>query len=169
MPNDGRRYRVLGRMLDLWKEVRVRFTGATTGLLRPGNRVTDRNSTMTPEGALQKTIMDWLAAKRVLAFRMNTGAIKTESRFFRFGVPGMADILAFPRQMPVSGMVCEFGKSPQFKRTFVHGNFVMWIEVKTAKGRQSDFQKSFQRQVEEEGHRYILARDLSDVEKAMEG
>lgn len=97
---------------------------------------------MTPEGALQKTILDWLAAKRIMAFRMNTGAVKTDKRFFRFGVPGMADILAFPDYGDTSG--------------------VMWIEVK-AGTKQSELQKSFQQQVEAAGHRYILARDLDAV------
>ena len=124
---------------------------------------------MTPEGALQKTILDWLAAKRILAYRMNTGAVKLDDRFMRFGVPGMADILAFPMQMPVSGMVCEFGKSPIFKRAFVHDRFVVWIEVKTAIGRQSPLQKSFQTQVEAAGHRYILARSLDAVIEAIGG
>lgn len=124
---------------------------------------------MTPEGAIQKTILDWLAAKHILAFRMNTGAVETGKRFFRFGVPGMADILAFPLQMPVGGMVCEFGKRPEFKRAYVHDRFVVWIEVKTATGRQSELQRSFQKQVEDAGHRYILARDLDAVIEAIGG
>lgn len=111
---------------------------------------------MTPEGAIQKSIMDWLAAERILAFRMNTGAVKTDARFFRFGVPGMADIVSF-HQVPV-----EFGEDGWGTLTKV-----CWIEVKTAKGRQSEFQKSFQRQVEEAGHRYVLARDLQDVIDAL--
>ena len=40
--------------------------------------------------------MDYLAAKGILAFRMNTGAMKLEKRFVRSGVPGMADVLACP-------------------------------------------------------------------------
>ena len=54
---------------------------------------------------------------------------------------GMADILAF-------------GFQP------------CWIELKTDKGKQYEFQKSFQSQVEEHGHTYILARSLEDVKKA---
>lgn len=113
---------------------------------------------MTPEGALQKTILDWLAAKRILAFRMNTGAVKTEARFFRFGVPGMADVVAF-RQVPVAVGKNGWGTLTQ----------VYWIEVKTKTGRQSEFQKSFQQQVEAAGHRYILARDLDAVIEAIGG
>ena len=51
---------------------------------------------MTPEGFIQDLILDWLAAKHILAFRMNTGALKIDKRYVKFGVKGMADILAFP-------------------------------------------------------------------------
>jgi hypothetical protein len=43
----------------------------------------------------------------------------------------------------------------------------MWIEVKSATGKQSELQKSFQAQVEAEGHRYIVARSIEDVEAAL--
>lgn len=87
----------------------------------------------------QKAILQYLALKKVLAYRMNTGAIKTEGRFFRFGSPGMADVVAFTPQS------------------------VIWIEVKGSKGRQSPEQVAFQKRHENLGHVYILARDLSDV------
>lgn len=52
------------------------------------------------ESAIQKAILEYLAARHILGFRMNTGAMKGEykgkQRFMRFGVAGMADILAFP-------------------------------------------------------------------------
>lgn len=37
------------------------------------------------------------------------------------------------------------------------------IEVKTAKGRQSDEQKAYQEEIERRGHQYVLARCLEDV------
>lgn len=40
----------------------------------------------------------------------------------------------------------------------------VFIEVKTRRGKQSDYQKRFQRDVEKHGGTYILARDVSDVE-----
>ncbi|MHB1420822.1 MAG: hypothetical protein ACYCX4_14795 [Bacillota bacterium] len=40
----------------------------------------------------------------------------------------------------------------------------VWIEVKTLEGRQSDDQIKFQRDVEEHGGEYILARGIEDVE-----
>jgi len=70
---------------------------------------------------------------------MNTGAVNLGSRVLRFGVKGMADILAFPE-----------GRT-------------LWIEVKAEKGKQSPFQKSFEAQVIEAGHTYIVARSVEDV------
>ena len=119
------------------------------------------------EAEIQKVILDYLAAHRVLAFRMNTGAMKGEHKgkqwFVRYGVPGMADILAFPDEMPISGIVSEFNKDPRIETHLVRGTHVVWIEVKAPKGVQSELQKSFQKQVEEHGHKYILARCVEDV------
>ena len=108
------------------------------------------------EAQLQRLILDYLAAKGIMAFRMNTGAVKTEGRFFRFGVPGMADVLAFD----------------QFYKCFddeMKGPFIqpVWIECKAPKGVQSALQKSFQQQVEREGHRYIVARTLEEVQEVL--
>ena len=115
----------------------------------------------TPEGAVLKQIMDWLAAEHLLSFRMNTGAVQSEhkgkKRFMRFGVPGMADILAFSSR----DGECECQEYNRLIRE------VVWIEVKAPKGKQSELQKSFQAQVEAEGHKYILAYDVSDVEAAL--
>jgi len=94
---------------------------------------------VTPEGAILRLIQDWLTAKSILHFRMQTGALPVGKRFVRFGTPGCADLLAFP-----------VGQ-------------VTWIECKTPTGRQSELQKSFQVLVERHGHRYLLARSLDDV------
>jgi len=40
----------------------------------------------------------------------------------------------------------------------------VWIEVKTARGKQSYYQKRFQQDIEKHGGTYILARSVSDVE-----
>lgn len=113
------------------------------------------------ESEIQRSILDLLAAKHVMAFRMNSGAMSGEHRgkkwFMRFGAPGMADILAFIEQRVhgenSDGMldICQIGGYP------------LWIEVKNKKGKQSDLQKSFQAQVEAEGHRYVIARSVDDV------
>lgn len=98
----------------------------------------------SPEGYVQSAILDYLAAKHVLAYRINTGAVKLENRLVRFGVKGMADILAFPTSCALPA--------------------VMWIEVKAEKGRQSPEQKSFEAQVRAAGHIYIVARSVEDIE-----
>ena len=98
----------------------------------------------------QRLILDWLAANHILAFRLNVGAMKVDNRFVQFGVKGMADILAFP--MKRTG----FADPSQWTQP-------TWIECKATKGVQSAFQKSFQQQVEDAGHTYILAKSLEDV------
>ena len=41
---------------------------------------------------------------------------------------------------------------------------VVYIEVKTRRGRQSEYQKKFQEMIEAAGGTYILARGIEDVE-----
>ncbi len=40
----------------------------------------------------------------------------------------------------------------------------VWIEVKTSRGKQSDWQIRFQQDIEKHGGTYILARGIEDVE-----
>ena len=114
-------------------------------------------SKQTPESALLRLVLDYLAAQHILAFRMNTGAVKTENRFFRFGVPGMGDVLAFPVVKSTDGV------------HIVVMSFIVptWLELKAAKGKQTELQKSFQAQVEGEGHRYAVIRNLEDLKKVI--
>ncbi len=101
-----------------------------------------------PEREIQKAIAEYLKVRGVLAFRMNTGGMFGEHKgkrwAVRFGTPGMADILAFPQ-----------GKPP------------LWIEVKSAEGTQSTFQRGFEMMVTRENHRYIVARSIEDVMKEL--
>lgn len=117
------------------------------------------NGERATEAQIQKSILDWLAAEHILAFRMNSGAVKSEhngkQRFFRFGTPGMADILSFPFVLTCRNDV-GFGI-----------DMIFWIEVKDEKGKQSELQKSFQEHVESYGHRYILVRSLEEVKKQL--
>ena len=48
--------------------------------------------------------------------------------------------------------------------TAVRGGETVYVEVKTAKGTQSEAQKAFQEAIEQHGARYILARCVEDVE-----
>jgi hypothetical protein len=116
---------------------------------------------LTPEGMVLKQILDWLAAKHILAFRMNTGAVASEykgkQRFMRFGTPGMADILAFPPNKRIVWSNYDHSRETN----------VLWIEVKSEKGKQSELQKSFQKQVENYGHKYVVARGITDVNEVL--
>ena len=111
------------------------------------------------ENDTQRAILDYLAARHILAFRMQVGAFSSEykgkQRFMRVGTPGMADILAFDRELIDVGAGSIDCVIP------------IWIEVKSAIGKQSELQKSFQAQVEAEGHKYIIAQSIENVEAAL--
>jgi len=117
------------------------------------------------ETQISRAIMDYLAARRVFAVRMNSGMRIGEHNGKKWAIhmnaPGTADILAFPeweRGVDDHGNWCSYAKIVP-----------LWIEVKTEKGKQSDLQKSFQAQVEKQNHDYIIARGIDDVERALQG
>ncbi len=95
------------------------------------------------ESDIQRTILDWLAAKRIFHYRQNSGAVKTEDRFFRFGTVGAPDIVAV-----------------------IAGQYI-GIEVKAPRGSQSPGQREFEGRLRMAGGTYVLARSLEDVEKAL--
>ena len=110
---------------------------------------------MTPEGAVLDAVLDYLAAIRVTAWRMNTGAVKLDQRFVRFGVAGFSDILAIPTVRGLfKGIPCSW-TAPWF------------IEVKRATGRQSAEQKSFERQVKDAGAEYFIVRSVEEMEAVL--
>lgn len=74
---------------------------------------------------------------------MNTGAIKTADRFFRFGSPGMADILCL-----------------------VDGKAI-WLEVKAPNGKQSENQKWFEANVVAAGCQYHVVRSIDDIKEVL--
>ena len=118
---------------------------------------------MTPEGAVLRQIMDYLAARHVLAFRMQVGAVSAQhegkKRFMRFGTAGMADVLAFHKRR--AGWLSNPAIKGDYRTDIITPT---WIEVKAPKGKQSPLQKSFQEMVEREGHLYIVARSIDDLE-----
>lgn len=99
------------------------------------------------ESDVQRAILDYLTLKHVFHYRNNSGMMVSEykgrKRFTRFGAVGSPDI------------VCV-----------VKGQYV-GIEVKALKGRQTENQKEFQRQLEAAGGRYILAFSLDDITSAL--
>lgn len=107
---------------------------------------------MTPEGAVLDAISDYLQAEGITAFRMNTGCTKIGERFIRFGVPGFSDLLVV---VTVSGMFRGFRCS---------WTVPLFAEVKSATGRQSAEQRSFERQVKDAGAEYAIWRSVEDAE-----
>jgi hypothetical protein len=110
------------------------------------------------ESDILRAILDLLAAEGVFAIRLNTGCGWANGRPIQHhsGGAGTADILAFPRwlRLPHGASI-----SPS----------VLWIEVKSATGKQGPEQISFQRRVEEEYHYYLVARSVDDVRKWLKG
>lgn len=45
----------------------------------------------------------------------------------------------------------------------LHNGVTLWIEVKTATGRQTANQKEFQLKLESRGHTYIIVRSVDDL------
>lgn len=117
------------------------------------------------ESDILRTIMDGLAAKRILHFRMNSGGMFGQHNGKRwavkFGRKGMADLVAFPRKLRVP---CDDELSQSKWMLWLDGApAVVWIEIKTATGKQSADQAAFEREVTAEGHRYILCRSWEEL------
>jgi hypothetical protein len=103
----------------------------------------------TKESDIVKSCIKYLQAKQYFVMRCNTGIVETKSgSYFKQGVKGMADILCIK----------------PFTHILEQGWFMhYWIECKTITGKQSDFQKQFQQDVEARGHKYILVRSLDEL------
>lgn len=105
----------------------------------------------TPEGYVLSSVLEYLAVKKIFALRMNSGAIQDKRGIpVRMHKPGTADILAFRR------LLDHLPGDAQ----------IFWIECKAPSGKQSELQKAFQKTVEGQGHFYILAYGIEDLEAA---
>lgn len=104
-----------------------------------------RRSRSQPENKVIQACFRVLQARGIFAWRNNTGCAWIGNRPIRYGLPGSADIL---------------GLLP-------NGRFLA-VECKSAKGRQSDTQKTFEELVVKNNGVYILARSAEDLEKTLE-
>lgn len=102
------------------------------------------------EQEIQRSILELLRLERVYAIRLNTGRAWINDRpiDFHSGGKGVADIVAF-----IPSMREHEPPAPR----------VLWIEVKSPKGRQTMEQASFEAHVKSLGMFYIVARGLEDV------
>lgn len=107
-----------------------------------------------------RAIVDYLRARGYLAWRMNTGAFKAEhagkTRFHRFGVKGMSDIIGI-----VPTAFIRVSGKPIGEQTPV-GQFLA-IEVKSATGKPTPEQVAFLASVVKAGGIAFIARNLDDV------
>lgn len=97
------------------------------------------------EQNIQASILDYLAKRQIFHYRQNTGAFKRDDgHFYRFGSKGAPDI------------VCV-----------IHGRYV-GIEVKTPKGKLSEDQVEFHRQILKAGGIVFTVRSLDQAIEAVE-
>lgn len=93
------------------------------------------------EKDIQRTILDWLRIHRIFCWRNNSGGFTKLGHHYKFGLPGSPDIFA------------------------VHKGTCYGIEVKAAEGLQSRQQIVFQKEFEDAGGVYVLARSIEDVHR----
>jgi hypothetical protein len=107
----------------------------------------------TPESGVLAEILQCLRNHRILCFRMNVGVHQVGSRFIRYGVKGMSDVLAFPKKdIDLNGLYGGEQVVP------------LWIEAKSRDGRQGADQKIFQQVVEADGHWYVVVRSYEELD-----
>lgn len=101
--------------------------------------------TYTAERDIQAEIMLALGSRPgVRVLRLNVGLARTaRGAAVRFGRPGMADLLVLV--------------GPRY----------LWIEVKSARGRQTKDQRNFERMVHALGGAYAVARSVDDAIAAL--
>lgn len=106
-----------------------------------------RSRRRTPEAIVLSSVLHYLRARRGVAWimRMNTGAMKLDGRFMRFGVKGCSDIIG---QMQ-------------------DGRFLA-IECKSAEGRCTREQQAFLDRVKRHGGIAGVARSIDDVDDILE-
>ena len=95
------------------------------------------------ENEIQKAILEYLNyIGKIYFFRAGSGAIRTENgNYFKSGKVGCPDIV-----------VCYKGK-------------FIGLEVKTEKGKQSDYQKVAEQEIKRAGGKYFMVRSINDVMK----
>lgn len=110
------------------------------------------------EADIKRTVSDFLQIEqnfgKLVFLRLNAGQFPTQSGRWAMGCPkGTADLLVLREDIIPAYPTHVAVKAPQ----------VIFIELKSAKGKQSKDQKAFEEQVKAQGCAYHLARSLNDV------
>ena len=107
---------------------------------------------LTPESALKKLVLDYLAAKRIHVRRNQVGMMDVGGRKVPFGEKGEADCTAYVPFMTVLW-------KPHEVKTFI----ILNLEFKAPKGKQSAHQKAWQADAEARGEFYLVVKSLDEV------
>lgn len=110
----------------------------------PSKPPTRRRAKNQPENKVKNECLRWLKDRGIYAWRNNTGMAWIGDHPVRFGLPGSGDIL---------------GLLPD-------GRFLS-VECKSETGRQSEDQKRFQENIEQNHGVYVLAYSVEDLEEAL--
>jgi len=105
------------------------------------------------ESKVVHACLEWLAKRRIYGWRNNTGCLRVNGRWIRYGQVGSSDILSVVPVIITAEMIGQ-----------TLGIFTA-IECKTRTGKQRKEQKLFQRMIERAGGIYILARSEADLER----
>jgi hypothetical protein len=103
----------------------------------------------TGREGVMRACTDLLTAERVWWMRCNSGAFHNGKRPVFFGRKGMADLL---------------GLVPMVVGDLIRVQMAVWIETKAPRGKQTKEQREFQREVEAEGHTYLLIDDPTQLQ-----
>jgi hypothetical protein len=98
------------------------------------------------------TTLKWLQLHNYFVWRNNTGAVKTERRFIRYGHTGSADIIGL---MPDGRLLAIECKKPAGPRGGI------------SHAKQSDEQIEFQKSIEKNNGVYLLVRSLDDLTEGL--
>lgn len=98
------------------------------------------------ESQIQKQVLDYLRLRKIFCFKLNNTGVykKATGSYIPSGIIGLPDIIAFIR------------------------NEVVFLEIKTEKGKLSDGQKAFQAQCEKNRIEYHVIRCLEDAMRLVE-
>lgn len=114
-----------------------------------------------------RAILQFLALHRIPAWRINTGAVKIERRFLRFGSVGMSDIIGILPQSSVTALRIMRADSYTIRDGIVTMGRFLAIEVKSATGTVTPAQQAFLDQVTTAGGKAFLARSVADVQREL--